>query len=144
MNNIKRVSTKRAKEELEYKKIKEEKKAYMVERKFYRCVFCNSKLDPENDDDVGWHHLDGRDGDLIKEWGNITPAHNLCHSDFHHSSVGKLMDNSWYGHFIERIQTAADKNEYFRRAYNGELRRMQKGNVLDMEQYLNMYINQEE
>ena len=140
--NMKRVSTKRAVQEKEYAKIKKEKKDYMVDKGYYRCIFCNSKLDPDDDDHVGWHHLTGRDGELISEWANIVPGHNLCHSNFHHFSVDGLMKNKWYVHFLDRLKNSADNNEYFRQAYNNELRRLQKAGVYDNEMFLKMYINE--
>ena len=139
---IKKVSTKRAVQEKEYAKIKKEKKEYMIDKGYYRCLFCNSKLDPEDDDDVGYHHLIGRDGELISEWSNIAPAHNLCHSHFHHSTVEQLMKGKWYAHFCNRLKEGAKNNEYFRQAYNNELRRLQKSGVYDNEMFLNMYINE--
>ena len=140
---MKKIADKRAAQLKEYSKMKKDKKEYMVGKGYYRCVFCNSKLDPEEDEDTGWHHLTGRDGELLNEWSNIVPAHNLCHSDFHHKSMGYLLNSKWYPHFVQRIKEGAKGNMFFAKAYNAELRRQQKAGVIDDEMFLTLYISDE-
>ena len=139
---IKRVSDKRKVQELEYKTLKNKKKVHMIEKRYYKCFFCNTNLNTEDDSGIGWHHLNGKDGDLISVWGNIEPAHNLCHSNFHHYSVKGLLDTKWYAAFIERLKTR--EGRYPAIAYNKELRRLEKADVIDNEQFLLKYRKEEE
>ena len=140
---IKKISDKRKVKMDAYRDMKKKKKEFMIERKYYKCIFCGSQLDPEDDENIGFHHLTGRDNELLTEWDNIEPAHNACHSDFHHRSVEQLLKTKWYSHFCERLKSHSTNNRFKREAYNTELRRQQKAEVIDHEMYLKMYLTEE-
>lgn len=139
--SLSRVSTKRKKQDEEYKRVKEEKKAYMIEKKFYRCLLCNTKLNPEDDEYIDWHHIVLRTDKNLTDWKNLAPVHRTCHTMYHSSTASDLLDTPWYNHFLSRLRDGANNNEYFREAFNNELRRLQKSGIYDQEMFLKEYIN---
>lgn len=141
MKRIQNRSDKRKKQEEEYKQLKEDKKQYMVENKFYRCFHCNTRLD-EEDETVQWHHLTGRNGDLLTEWRNVVPTHPNCHYQYHHVSITELVKGPWYNHYLERLKQGAQKSKYFAQTYNQELRKMEKAGLIDLEQQLKMTVDE--
>ena len=140
MKRINNRSKARERQEREYKKVKEEKQEWMIENKLWKCLLCNTRF--KEDDVVDWHHTANRDKNNLSEWQNIQPVHRQCHTDFHQLSVGVLAKNPWYHHFLERLKAGAPKNKYFAKAFNNEVRRMQKGNLIDLEQQLKMTVDE--
>ena len=114
-----------------YNQMKETKKADMIAGRFYRCFFSNKILD-ENIE-WPWHHALGRKGNLLWEYKNIFPCIHEYHTDYHDLSIDKLMKLDWYKEFLERVSRINHG------VYNHELKRMNKGNIIDDEQYFKMY-----
>jgi hypothetical protein len=116
-----------------YEKVKEVKKKDMIEGGYYRCFFSNKPLD----ENVSWpwHHALGRKGSLLYEYKNIFPCIDEYHKEYHDLSVQALMRTEWYPRFFERVR------KQNRNVYNKELRRMNKGGIIDDEQFFKMYLN---
>ena len=140
---IRKISKKREEQLKEYRELKEEKIKYYQTKGPIRCCFCNGVIDLEEKETYGFHHWSGRDNDNLTEFLNIDPAHNLCHGDFHHLDFAQLKSRKWYFYFLDRLKRGAGNNSYKREAYNQELRRQQKAGVLDHEQYLKLYIDED-
>jgi hypothetical protein len=114
-----------------YEEVKKQKRTDQIEGGFYRCYFCNKDMEHENNIDT--HHVLGRVGDLLYDYRNIFFAHHNCHRAYHDMNVEQLMKTHWYKSFISRL------SKINKRAYNQELRRLLKADVLDMQSYINEY-----
>lgn len=129
---IKPVSSRRIKDNEKYKKVKAKKKEDMIEGGYYRCYFSNKPLDVNID--FPWHHVFGKRGKLLYEYTNIFPCIHEYHMQYHNMSADKLMKTDWYKKFLLRLKKINHK------AYNKELNRLLKANVIDMESFLKEYI----
>ena len=67
-----------------------------------------------------FHHLMDKHGELLYDPNNIRPALRQFHSDYHHLSIDKLIEQKWYRDFLARIE------EEFPKVYNKEQRRINK------------------
>ena len=116
---IKPKSDKRMNQDIEYRRIKKEREAEMKAKGEWRCIFCGTGFyDTEIPD---WHHLKGRDGDLMVDPEYLYPAHTCCHiRDFHQATVKHMKSMFWYEGFLERIKNI-DIN-----LYNKEMRKEDK------------------
>lgn len=100
---IKPKSNKRMQEDIVYKKIKSVKEHQLKNDGQWRCIFCNIPFNEYEYPD--WHHLAGRDGDLIVDPKYLWPAHTNCHiRDYHQATVEHMKRMFWYDGFLERIK----------------------------------------
>jgi len=130
--SIPTFSKKRLEENKEYVEIRERKRSFQKEKGFYKCFFSNTYLNDE-EMEVDCHHVTGRDGDGLAEWGNLFFAIRRYHRAYHDMSLDQLMNTTWYLPFVERLKT------FHREGYNQELRRMNKAGVIDDTQFMKMY-----
>jgi len=131
-----RIPQKSAKQvvgEEKYEAVKRQKHADMIAGGYYKCFFTNKYLNDERDN-VTWHHVLGRKGELLYDYRNIFPALWEYHYDYHHKSIGYLMKQRWYKDFLNRLAQLNHK------AYNKELGRQLKGGIIDAEMYREMYL----
>ena len=100
---IKHKSDKRTKEDIVYKKIKSDREYRLKRDGQWRCIFCNIPFVDSYTPD--WHHLKGRDGDLMINPKYLYPAHTCCHiRDYHQATVDHMKSMFWYEAFLERIK----------------------------------------
>ena len=130
---IRKKSPQRIVEERAYAEIRERKRQFQIEKRIYKCFFCNAQLSDTEDIKADCHHTLGRDGDLYCDWANLFFAHRECHINYHDRSVEWLMKTKWYLKFIDRL------DKYNRECYNQEIRRLNKAGVIDNSQFLKMY-----
>lgn len=116
---IKPKSEKRTQEDIIYKQVKKLKEVQLKKKGEWRCIFCNM---PFSDYETpGWHHLSGRDGDLITDPKYLFPAHSNCHlRDYHQATVQHMKSMFWYEGFLERIENIDID------LYNKEMRKASK------------------
>ena len=116
---IKPVSEKQSKKLREYEKGKKEKEKQLKENNEWCCIFCGEPF--KEDDHPDWHHLFGRDGDLVSDMRFIFPSHTYCHITIYHwGSYSLLSSQRWYSGFLERLKKIDVK------LYNKELRKKDK------------------
>jgi hypothetical protein len=123
-----------SKGELLYAQTKAKKREDMIEKGYFRCFFSNKPLDPSPNAGEPWHHALGRKGSLLYEYKNIFPCIHEYHMQYHDLDIKELMKTEWYPKFFTRVKQL-NKN-----VYNKELRRMNKGGIIDDEQYFKMFL----
>jgi len=102
-----------------YEHGKRDKEKQLKASSQWNCIFCGDSF--HDDDRPDWHHLLGRDGDLVSDMRYIFPAHTHCHIVIYHwGSYELLSSQRWYGKFLERLKMIDVK------LYNKELRRKDK------------------
>lgn len=116
---IKQVSDKQSRKLRKYEWGKKEKEKYLKEANQWRCIFCDEPF--SDDDSPDWHHILGRDGDLVSDMRYIYPAHTHCHIVIYHwGDYALLSSQRWYQGFLERLKDIDIK------LYNKELRKKDK------------------
>jgi 5-methylcytosine-specific restriction endonuclease McrA len=88
---------KRAKQEVEYKKLCDEIDEEAKNSKEYVCFFCGKPIKG----DAIHHHLDGREESLLTCKENIILSHSTCHMAYHDLPVRKQV---WREGFLERLR----------------------------------------
>jgi 5-methylcytosine-specific restriction endonuclease McrA len=88
---------KRAKQEIEYKKICDEIDREAKEISRYVCFFCGKPIRG----DAIHHHLDGREEGLLTDKENIILCHPACHVAYHDLPVRKQV---WREVFLEHLR----------------------------------------
>jgi hypothetical protein len=117
---IKQVSDKQSKKLQKYEQAKKEKEQELKQIGEWRCIFCGVPFG-EDERPAGFHHLKGRDSDLVFDKKYIYPVHNYCHIIIYHwGSYALLSSQRWYKGFLERIK------EIDIRIYNKEIRKGEK------------------
>lgn len=116
---IKHVSDKQSKKLQKYEQGKREKEKQLKQDNQWRCIFCGEPFDDSTNPD--WHHLMGRDGDLVFDMRYIFPAHTHCHIVIYHwGSYELLSSQRWYDGFLDRLKVIDEK------LYNKEIRKRDK------------------
>lgn len=99
---IKPKSSKRIKQDVEYKEVGLELEEELKAKGGWVCIFCGI---PFSDyESYEKHHLFGRDGELMTDKKFIRPSHSNCHFTYHQSTLAKLKSMFWYEGFLERIK----------------------------------------
>lgn len=102
-SKIKPVSEKQSKKLQDYEKGKREKEKQLRASGEWNCIFCGKPFGDSPCD--GWHHLLGRDGDLVSDMRYIFPAHTRCHLFIYHYGTYELLSSQrWYPEFLDRIK----------------------------------------
>ncbi len=112
---ISQKSKKRKKEEVIYEGVKATKQKDLIDARQWRCLFSNIELDDVSS--YGWHHVIGRDGELVYDYNNVFPALWEYHYAYHQLSVDTIIKQRWYKDFFIRLKElnlVAFKNEYRR------------------------------
>jgi len=130
-SRIQAISKTMAEGNRKYKATKIKKKEDMLEGRFFKCFFSNKQLDPNIE--WPWHHSLGKKGELLWAYWNIFPCIHEYHMDYHNLDIGKLMKLDWYISFLERV------SKINHAVYNHELKRMNKGGIIDDTQFFKMY-----
>ena len=116
---IKPISDKQAKKLQLYEQGKREKEKQLKEQNQWCCIFCGQSF--KEDDSIDWHHMFGRNGDLVYDMRFVFPSHTYCHiSIYHGSSYDVLSSQRWYSEFLERCKEIDIK------IYQKELRKRDK------------------
>jgi 5-methylcytosine-specific restriction endonuclease McrA len=115
-------SKKRSTERIYYKQVKDEMRAEMKANGTYNCFFCGLPMG----DEMFFHHLKGRDGDLYIDRNYLVPAHNDCHVfRYHRLSIEFLIKETWYDGFLSRLKAKDAK------LYETELKKQYKAGLFD-------------
>lgn len=106
---MKKISTKQAAKIRGYNKAKEKKEVELKKAGEWIDFFSGVPIpDYLNCHQVRWHHLKGRDGDLICDAKFIVPYidENLHTGDYgyHNMTVEKRRQQVWYSGFLERLK----------------------------------------
>jgi hypothetical protein len=125
------ISKTRQEELRKYNSVKASKKEDMIVGKFYVCYFSGKRLDENTD--YPWHHIFGRKGKLLYDYKNIFPCIHDYHMEYHEMPIEKLMKLDWYKQFIDRLSRINHA------AYNLELKRMNRGGIIDDSQFFKMW-----
>ena len=133
---IRSMSLKMAKNNKQYIEIRERKRKFQKENGYYKCFFTGKPLDDETMI-IDCHHANGRDGDNLAKWENLFFAIREYHREYHDLPVNMLLQTWWYNSFLERMRKINHK------VYNHELRRLNKGGVIDDDQFFKMYISED-
>ena len=134
--HIKMRSERRKREEALYEKNKADKKKWLIENNKYRCFFCNAELDPD-DSSIDCHHINGRTGEMLYSFANLSFTHRTCHFSYHRLPADELIKLNWFPSFIHRIKTIAENyhNPVFIELHNTIALRLFKGGIYDKELY---------
>jgi len=117
--NIKPVSEKQSQKLVKYEKAKKNKEQELKKSGEWCCIFCGESF--SDNDHPDWHHLAGRDGDLVFDDKYFWPAHTNCHIIIYHwGTYALLSSQAWYNSFLDRIKSIDIK------LYNKELRRKER------------------
>jgi len=116
-NKIRPKSKKRIKEDIVYKNVKTEKQAELEAEGKYVCVFCGEPFTCKPD----WHHVLGRDGNLMVDKKHLFPAHYTCHIlKYHGSPISKLKKEPWWNRYLQWCK------EFDYELYQKELRKLDR------------------
>ena len=104
---IKNASPKRVLLNNEYTRIKKEKWLELIAEGKNTCFFTGIWLDPKGPI-PDFHHLFGKDGDLLCDKNNIFPVIFKYHREYHdlqrdYENLARE-DKLWYSYFLERIK----------------------------------------
>lgn len=117
---MRKISKKRQQQNELYKEAKANvRKKLLAEGKFV-CFFSETSLPPDFDD---FHHLEGKDGEMLYKESNIRPAIWTYHYPYHHTTVGKLLTSGWYPKFLKRIE------KQYPQVFNIEMRKFDKAGI---------------
>ena len=107
---MKKVATKQQAKLRVYNRVKAELEQELKEQGKWVCFFSGILI-PENLTwkDVAWHHLKGRDGELISDKKFIRPVANEYHTGdegYHNKPISTLKDTWWWEGFLARLKEA--------------------------------------
>jgi 5-methylcytosine-specific restriction endonuclease McrA len=88
---------KRAKQEIEYKKICDEIDEEAKTAGKFECFFCGKPIKGRPDH----HHALGREGELLTDKENILISHPLCHQQYHDLPIRK---QPWRDIFLKNLR----------------------------------------
>lgn len=105
---MKKVSDKRAAELRHYERIKKELEKELKESGNWFCFFSGIPLpDHLSYKDVSFHHLTGRENDLLIEKENLVPVIDNYHTGdegWHNKPLSTLKTYWWFDGFMERLK----------------------------------------
>jgi len=112
---MKKISSKRQAQIRVYNRVKSELEKELKERGEWKCFFSGTPIPEEYTwKEVAWHHLKGRDGDLMTDKKFIRPVANLYHTGdqgYHTHPItdendinGGLKNLWWWNGFMERLK----------------------------------------
>jgi len=117
---IKHTSNKRSDETELYNHAKIEVREELILKGEWTCFFNGKDLPL---DFWEFHHLLGKEGELLYTKSNIRPAIRSYHTQYHHLDIQRLLDTDWYVPFIFKI---SDK---YPEVFQIEARRIMKANI---------------
>lgn len=108
VTRIKPVATKRQAQLRAYDRVKAELETKLKAKGEWRCFFSGIPLD-ENAGykDYAWHHLKGRDGDLLTEKKYLRPVLDRYHTGdegYHNKPFSYLKTLWWWEGFMARLK----------------------------------------
>lgn len=102
---IKTVSDKRKTQLQEYERKKKEREIELKQEGSWKCLFCDTPFQENEQPSGGWHHLAGRENSLLTDFKYVFPAHRHCHIDIYHGSTFAVLSNQrWYKTFMEKLK----------------------------------------
>ena len=110
---IKPVSNKRQAALRAYDRVKAELEAELKAKGEWRCFFSGLPLS----DNAVWHHIIGRENDLLTDKKFLRPVLHEYHVEYHDQPFSKLKSEWWWDGFMNRLK-ALDENVW----YNHKLR----------------------
>lgn len=116
---MRQISKKRQKENAQYTRVKKEIRKELIDRGEWKCFFTWEDI-PEGIL-PSFHHLDGRDGDLMVDKDNLVPCYDGAHRAYHDLPIDKLEKFGWWPGFMRRLK---EKNK---NVYNKIMARHDKG-----------------
>lgn len=129
---LKKISSKRSKENKEYLLIKKDIRLEMIyEPKKRKCVFCNNDVKYDNINDFDIHHINKeRNNYHLYDKKYLYPSHRNCHTIYHSFDSYRLINNiSWYRDYVKRLRSI----EYD--LYLKELRKLLKASIITIKTY---------
>jgi hypothetical protein len=113
---MKQISTKRTVQLAHYKRVKAELEIELKDKGEWRCFFSGIPIpDYMTWKDVSWHHLIGRDGDLLTDIKYLRPVLDKFHTGdegYHNKPFSYLKTLSWWNGFMERLK-ALDEDLWY-------------------------------
>ena len=107
MGNVKQVSSKQAAKLRAYKRAKKEIEQELKESGKWVCIFTGQPIpDYVTWDQIGWHHLKGRDGELICDKKFIRPymSNHTGENSYNDTPRSELRQQWWWDGFLNRIK----------------------------------------
>jgi hypothetical protein len=105
---MKKISEKRKVEIRAYNRAKQEKEKELKEAGKWVCVFSGLPIpDHVTWKDVSFHHLKGRDGELICDKRFIFPCIDKYHTGdegYHNKPISFLKNLWWWGGYMNRLK----------------------------------------
>lgn len=105
---MKKVSSKRAVQLRHYDRVKEELEKELKDKGEWVCIFSGLPIpDHFTWKETAWHHLVGRDGDLLTDVKFLRPCANEFHTGeqgYHNTPFSKLKTFWWWEGFLRRVK----------------------------------------
>ena len=112
---IKPVATKRQAQLRAYDRVRNEIENELKRKGEWKCFFSGYPLDPELK--AEYHHLRGKENELLIEKDFLVPALREYHQKYHDVPFSKLKNEWWWDGFMQRLKEK-DENLW----YNHKLR----------------------
>lgn len=115
-NQMRKVGKKRAAELRHYDRTKAELEQELKLCDEWCCVFSSSPIpDHYTWKEVSWHHLKGRDGDLLVDKKFLRPCANLFHTgdEGYHNKPISYLKNLWWWHVYMSNLRAIDEDLWY-------------------------------
>jgi hypothetical protein len=107
IKNIKVVSSKRLSQLIIYSAAKIIAWDNALKTGNNRCFICNRQFNTKTIPD--WHHLDGREEDLLLDQQFLRFAHRQCHEEIHNLYYDLLKLKPWYEGYLQRLKEIDQK-----------------------------------
>jgi len=107
---MKQISDKRAVQLRHYNRIKAELEEELKARGEWVCVFSGVPLN-ENEPAI-FHHLIGRENDLLTDKKFLRPVLHEYHTMYHDQPFSKLKTMWWWSGFLQRVK-AIDEDLWY-------------------------------
>lgn len=124
---MRKVSKKRAKQLIEYSKLKEDIKEKIRNLELQPiCFYCRKRFDVESFD---IHHLDGREEDKLTDLDNCILVHRHCHNTIHFTARKWLEKDKTYRVYLVHLRM------HYPNMYLKELNSLIKAGIISVENY---------
>ena len=113
---MKQVSNKRQAALRAYDRVKAELEMELKAKGEWRCFFSGL---PINDNAV-WHHVIGRENDLLTDKKFLRPVLHESHAAYHDQPFSKLKNEWWWYGFMQRLKEL-DENVWYNHKLRSEM-----------------------
>lgn len=107
---MKQISSKRAIQLRHYEKVKQELETELKAKGEWRCFFSGYPLNTE--EKAIFHHLVGRENDLLTDKKFLRPVLHEFHVKYHDVPFSKLKTEWWWNGFMQRLK-ALDEDLWY-------------------------------